>query len=220
MRKFLILNLLLLVSLIGCLKKGGKLEPSGVLAPAPTAAEKKGGEEGMPAAGKKILMIIPPTDFRDEELARPKAVFEQAGALVAVASKGVSETTGMLGGKAAVDLDIAEAEAADYDAVVFVGGAGASVYFDDLRAQALAKDAHAQGKIVAAICIAPSTLANAGILTGKKATVSPSEAGNLQAKGGVYTQEPVVVDGTVVTASGPDAAEAFGQKIIELLSQE
>jgi protease I len=165
-------------------------------------------------------MIVAPTDFRDEELAQPKAVFEQAGALVTVASKGVKEATGMFGARAAIDRDSSELSATDYDAVVFIGGAGASVYFDDRQIQALAKDVYDQGKLVAAICIAPSTLANAGILAGKKATAFSSEVGNLQAKGAVYSQEPVVVDGKIVTASGPAASEAFGQKIVELLNLE
>lgn len=218
MKKFLVLSPLFLVVFTGCTKQGGVAVPTGAPTPTPPVAKEKGGEK-MEPSGKKILMIVAPTNFRDEEFEKPKVIFEQAQALVTVASKGVSEATGMLGAKAAVDKDISEVSAAEYDAVVFIGGSGASVYFNDPQAQALAKDAFSQGKVVGAICIAPSTLANAGILAGKRATCFFSESGNLRNKGATYTGEPVTVDGKIVTASGPEAAEAFGEKIIEILSQ-
>jgi len=219
MKKFLLLSFLFVVIFTGCSKRGGGLVPTGAPTPTPPVTEEKGGEKEMPIAGKKILMIVAPTNFRDEEFQRPKAVFEQNQVLVTVAAKGVSEATGMFGARAAVDKDLSEATVADFDAVVFVGGSGASVYFNDPQAQALARDAFSQGKVVGAICIAPSILANAGVLAGKKATCFSSEAGNLQNKGATYTGEPVTVDGKIVTASGPEAAEVFGEKIVELLTQ-
>ena len=165
----------------------------------------------------KILMIVAPEGFRDEECFEPKKVFEQNEAEVAIASKGVKEAKGKLGKSIKVDLDISEVEVADYDAVVFVGGPGAAEYFDDANALDIAKDAFEQGKVVAAICIAPSILANAGILAGKSATSYPSEKENLKAKGSVYTGEPVTVDGRIVTANGPAAAKDFGKMVLDAL---
>ena len=52
----------------------------------------------------KILMVIAPRNFRDEEFLQPKAVFEKNGFSVTVASKEVKEASGMLGAKAKVDL--------------------------------------------------------------------------------------------------------------------
>ena len=72
-------------------------------------------------------------------------------------------------------------------------------------------------KIIAAICIAPVTLANAGILNGKKATVFPSGKNDLIRNGAKYTGDSVTVDGNIITANGPMAAEAFGKKIVEML---
>lgn len=165
-----------------------------------------------------IVMIVAPDGYRDEELNEPKAVLEKAGANVKIASKGVSTAKGKLGGSINVDMDISEVNAADYDAVVFIGGPGASVYFDDAAAQNIAKQAVEQGKVLAAICIAPSTLANAGVLEGKKATCFSSEAGNLQEKGAQYTGEDVTVDGSIITANGPEAATKFGETIAAELS--
>lgn len=181
--------------------------------------EQNGGEAKMELSGKKILMVVAPKDFRDEEFAEPKKVLEKNGAVVEVASRGVNEAVGMFGAKATVDKDISQVNVDDYDAIVFVGGSGASIYFNDQTVLSLAKAAFEKGKIISAICIAPSILANAGILLGKKATAFSSEQNNLQDKGAQYTGEEVTVDGKIVTADGPQAATEFGRKLVEALGR-
>jgi len=167
----------------------------------------------------KVLMVVAPQNFRDEEYQKPRQILEQAGFEIEVASKGVSEAVGMFGAKARVDKDITQVNVDDYLGVVFVGGTGAAVYFEDQNALNLAKNAFEKGKVVGAICIAPSILANAGILEGKKATVFFSEKESLTTKGVQYTGELVTVDGNIVTANGPGAVEKFGKKIVENLER-
>ena len=116
------------------------------------------------------------------------------------------------------DVLIGKVKVEDYDAVIFVGGVGAKEYFESEAAHKLAREADEKEKIVAAICIAPSILANAGILKGKKATAYPSEKTNLEAKGAVFVDENVVVDGRIITANGPGAAAEFGEAIVEGLA--
>ena len=166
---------------------------------------------------KKVLIVVAPRDFRDEELFNPKKVLESAGVKVLITSKEVSEAKGMLGGKAKVDLDLPQVKITEYDALVLVGGSGATIYFNDPVVLDLARKAVSENKIVAAICIAPSILANAGVLEGKKATVFESEKDNLIAKGAILINQPVVQDGTFITANGPAAARVFGEKIVEML---
>ena len=167
----------------------------------------------------KVLLIVAPQDFRDEELFQPQEIFKASGLITEIASTQTGVIKGMLGGKVRADKDLLAVNVSDYQAIVFVGGTGASVYFDDAIALAIAEEAVRQGKIVAAICIAPSILANAGILRGKRATAYPSERENLISKGAEFTGEPVTVDGRIVTAAGPAAAREFGWKIVELLRQ-
>ncbi len=165
----------------------------------------------------KVLMIVAPENFNDEEFLEPKKVFEKNRILVEVASKGVSVAKGSSGAETSVDKDISEVTVDDYDAVVFIGGQGSSIYFDDSAAHSIAKTAYDSGKVVAAICIAPSTLANAGLLEGKKATAFSSEKNNLESKGATYTGKAVTIDGKIVTANGPMAAKSFGEEIVKLL---
>ncbi len=177
----------------------------------------KGGGQMFDLTGKSIVMIIAPDNFRDEELLEPKEIFEDSGAAVTIASKGTGTKRGMLGATVDVDKDISEIDVKDYDAVIFIGGSGASVYFNDATAMSIAKSAYDEGKILGAICIAPSILANAGILDGKRATVWSSESGNLRDKGAEYTGDDVTQDGKIITANGPGAATDFGAKIAESL---
>ncbi len=171
----------------------------------------------MSLEGKNILMIIASNNFRDEEYNHPREIFEEEGAMVTVASSTKKEVTGMLGMKVTPDILISEVNIDDYDAVIFVGGMGSSEYWDDEKAHEIAKEAYEKDKVVGAICIAPVTLARAGLLKGKKATVFSSEIENIKKEGAIYTGNSVEVDGKIVTGNGPSAAKEFGKKIVELL---
>ena len=166
---------------------------------------------------KNVLMVIAKNNFRDEELFHTKESLEAAGLKTTIASSEAGVCEGKLGGTVNAELSLAGVKVADYSGVVFVGGSGAAQYFDDPNALILAKKFSNSKKITAAICIAPSVLANAGLLTGKNATAFRSEQQNLEAKGATFTGEPVTVDGKIVTANGPKAAKSFGKKIAELL---
>lgn len=171
----------------------------------------------MTLENKKIVFIIAPQNFRDEELLDPKSVLEQLGAKVSIASKNTKQAFGKLGAVVKTDLDYSEVKAKDYAAIIFVGGPGICDFFTDTIAFQLAQDAYAQKKVIAGICSAVSILANSGILKNKKATSYQGEQTNLQQKGALYTGAEVTVDGNIVTANGPRAAIKFGEKIAELL---
>lgn len=79
---------------------------------------------------------------------------------------------------------------------------------------------HQQDKLVAAICLAPVILANAGVLAGERATVAGTQAMAIEAGGATYTGPGVTTDGNVVTANGPKSARLFGQKINEVLASQ
>ena len=167
--------------------------------------------------GKKVVMIVAAEEFRDEELLEPMDVLENAGVEVVVASKDTDMATGMLGAIVSVNLDYTEINVDDYEALVFIGGTGANMFFNDEKAWSLANEAYSKNKLVGAICIAPSILANAGLLENKKATAYPSEETNLISNGAQYTGERVTVDDNIITGSGPEAAREFGEGILRLI---
>lgn len=167
----------------------------------------------------KVLFVIAHEGFRDEECFQPKEVLKNHE--VVIASTETSPATGSLGGRITPDITIDEAldRISDFDAVVFVGGPGANVYFDDPVAHKIAQNAK---NVLAAICIAPVTLAKAGVLEGKRATVwddgQGTQAKILEDNGASYVAEDVVVDGKLITANGPKAAKKFGEAVLAKLS--
>ena len=168
-------------------------------------------------SGRRILMVLAHDQYRDEEYGEPRKVFENEGAKVAIASSSLGEARGKLGGRAAVDILLDEVRGEDYEAVVFVGGPGSSEYFRNSKALSLVKEAFDAGKVIAAICIAPVTLANAGILKGKRATAFPSVESDLKAQGVNYTGNSVERDGRIITGRGPEAATEFGRMVVAAL---
>jgi protease I len=165
---------------------------------------------------KKVLMVIAPVDFRDEEYFETRKVLEDVGNKITVANSTGQPSKSSFGKIVKPDKTIYDVNINDFDAIVFVGGRGSSEYFNSPKALTLAKDFSKAGKVVSAICIAPSILVNAGILNGKKATSFPSERDNINAVG-TYTGKPVEVDGKIITGNGPQAAKEFGKKIAEAL---
>jgi protease I len=171
-------------------------------------------------SGKKVLMVIAKNKFRDEEYLEPRKALEDAGAVITVASSSLNTSEGMLGLKVKPDMLVGNVKEEDFDGVVFIGGGGAAEYFDNPVAHSLARSFFEHGKITSAICIAPATLANAGVLKGKKATSFPSSEAALRTHGAIFMKQDVVADGTIVTAVGPQAAKKFGQELLRVLGEK
>jgi protease I len=164
-----------------------------------------------------ILMIIAPERFRDEELFITKEELEKAGHKTVVASTIKGVCPGSRGGFATSVITISKVNTKKYDAVVFVGGGGSKILFNNVDALRIAKEMNNDKKVVSAICLAPVILANAGVLKGKNATVAGTEARTLEFKGAKFTGPGVMVDGNIVTGNAPKSSKLFGQKICELL---
>lgn len=168
---------------------------------------------------KRVVMIIAHRNFRDEELLETKKVLEDAECNVSVASTDTIPARGMFGAFVKPDMTLDRVVVDNYNAVVFVGGSGAEVYFNNPTAHLLAREAYEKKKILGAICIAPCILANAGVLKGKNVTAWNGKYRLLlEKKGAKYTGKNVEIDGKIVTANGPDSAEEFGKAIVKVLS--
>jgi len=168
---------------------------------------------------KKAVMVIAPQDFRDEELFEPKAILEKCGVEVKIASASADIALGKLGAKVKPDLLIKDIRIKDLDALIFVGGIGASRYFDDQLLHQLIKHALKENRVVAAICIAPVILARAGVLKAKRATAFSSEEKEIKGAGARYSGRPVERDANIITAAGPFAATEFGREIAKALEE-
>lgn len=119
-----------------------------------------------------------------------------------------------------VDVLVGEAQLADYDALVLPGGVANP---DQLRLDSDAVDFVkrfvAAGKPIAAICHAPWTLVEAGVLEGRTLTSWPSLRTDIENAGGTWVDRKVVVcdraPSLLVTSRNPDDLPAFNAQLVE-----
>ena len=175
--------------------------------------------------GKSILIVIASKNFRDEEYFIPYEIFQREGAKITTASSVEGNIIGVEGGEARSTLILGEVNIRNFDAVVFIGGDGATEYFDSNDAHRIVQEMTNMHKVVAAICIAPIILAKAGILVGKKGTVWSSlmdknNIKELENSGCSVSKERVVKDKKIITADGPAVSKEFAEKIVETIIEK
>ncbi|MFC2162095.1 DJ-1/PfpI family protein [Candidatus Altiarchaeota archaeon] len=169
----------------------------------------------------EVLVVLAPHDYRDEEYLIPKKILEAAGSKVTVAGPVEGVYTGMLGSKVKPDLTFSQVRPLDYDAIMLVGGAGSRKWlWDNKLLHNIVFQAWEAGRLVAAICLSPSVLARAGILSGVKATVFrlPAATDALREAGALLRDDHIVLDGNILTCDGPESAGEFAEKMLEILS--
>lgn len=168
----------------------------------------------------KVLFVIASQGFQHIEYRTPKKLLEEAGFFVETASDAPGVATGKDGSEQKVDLTLEQVDPKNYDAIYFIGGPGALEHLDNQESNRILNEVMILQKPYGAICISPRILAKANVLVGKRATGANSDGKlpEIFANNNVeYVNQPVVVDGSVVTAEGPDAAEEWGNAIVELL---
>lgn len=172
-------------------------------------------------AKKRVLMILA-EGFEEIEAVAPIDVMTRAGIEVTVA--------GLLPGavKAAYGTTILPNTSIDqisglYDGIVFPGGRkNAQALAAHPKVVSLAREHYRAGKMVAAICAAPSHVLGeaAGLLKGRRATGDPTFNDKLAASGAIITDEVVTVDGNLITGMGPGAAMPFALRLAEYLADK
>jgi protease I len=166
-----------------------------------------------------VLIIISPELFSEKELVIIMDELDKASCETVIASISTGICTGSRQTSFTATQSLSDVQTGNFDAVVFVGGRGAKVFFTNDDALRIAREMASANKPTAAICLAPVILANAGVLEHKNATVAKTEVKSIEAKGSRYAGSGVIVDGNLITGSSPKYSKRFGQKIIEQLRQ-
>ncbi|PRY62816.1 protease I [Knoellia remsis] len=118
-----------------------------------------------------------------------------------------------------VDKVVGDVSVDDFDALVLPGGvANPDALRTDEDAVAFVKAFVESGKPVAAICHAPWTLVEAGVLDGRTLASWPSLQTDIRNAGGTWKDEEVVVDGNLITSRNPDDIPAFTKSLLDALS--
>ncbi len=126
------------------------------------------------------------------------------------------KATGSHGITFETDGKLGEAFLDAYDGIVLPGGMPGTNYLkEDERVIAAVQNFFKEGKLVSAICAAPTVLGAAGILEGKRATCYPGMESGLA--GAEAVADPVAVDGNIITSRGVGTAIPFALALIEYL---
>jgi protease I len=173
--------------------------------------------------GKKVAILVA-DGFEQAELTGPKEALEEAGAETEIVSPNEESVAGWhhydAGDLFDVDVPLASADPANYDALLLPGGVANP---DQLRmkpeAVRFVKAFFDAGKPVAAICHGPWTLIEAGIVRGRTMTSWPSIKTDLINAGADWVDREVVTDSGLVTSRKPDDIPAFNEKMIELFAE-
>ncbi|WP_045740546.1 type 1 glutamine amidotransferase domain-containing protein [Actinoplanes rectilineatus] len=169
--------------------------------------------------GKRVAFLA--TDGVEEvEYIEPRKAVEKAGGtaeLVSIKDGEIQAMNHMDPGNAyRVERSVREADPADYDALVLPGGVANPDFLRmDADAVRFVRAFVSAGKPVAAICHAPWTLVEAGVVDGRTLTSWPSLRTDLVNAGATWVDEEVFVDGTLITSRKPDDVPAFCAALID-----
>jgi len=175
---------------------------------------------GRPLAGRKVFLVIPKLHFQDDEFRIVREYLSSAGATVFVVISAGSVAVGMRGTRVFPDLRITNVPLDyDFDALVFIGGPGAVEFYHDPVAHRLARRAYAGGMVVGAICLAPVTLARAGILKGRSVCCHKSARVEIEKLKVRWAGEGIQTDRRIVTAGDPKQSGAFAKALAHAIAR-
>lgn len=165
-----------------------------------------------------MVVVFLAEGFEEVEALAPVDVMRRAGLTVKLAGVTGEEVAGSHGICVRTDTAAQDVDASALEAMVLPGGLPGTHNLEASPAvQSCMDRCVEQGKLVAAICAAPSILAHKGLLQGKNATAFPSFQKDLQEGGALLSDCYVVRDGQFLTARGMGVATQFGLALVEAL---
>ena len=121
--------------------------------------------------------------------------------------------TASRGVKIVPDTAFDDVDPSTFDLIIVPGGArGVENLLKEECLREAIRSLHRAGKIVAAVCAGPLVLQQAGVLSGCKVTCHPDNAGKITKA--QWINEPVVIDGNVITSQGAGTCFKFALAII------
>ena len=169
--------------------------------------------------GMRVAILVA-EGFERDELFEPRKALDEAGAETRIVSPANGEVQGWKHFDKAdtvkVDVPLEQADAENFDALLLPGGVANPDQLRTLpKAVQFVRKFFDAGKPVAAICHAPWTLIEAGVVKGRTLTSWPSLKTDLQNAGAKWVDQEVVTDNGLVTSRKPADIPAFNRKMIE-----
>ena len=150
----------------------------------------------------KTALILTGNLVQDHEYIYPYYRVQEDGYNIEVAVRGKKQVNGIIGSKIIPTKDIPELKIEDYDLLILPGGAKSMEYMrQDEEILQFISDFNDSGKVIASICHAAQLLISAKVVDGRKISGYYSIKDDINNAGAIYTDEPAVVDGNIVSTA-------------------
>jgi protease I len=163
----------------------------------------------------KVVMMVP-NKYQHKEYKTVLSVLKSAGHKVVRVSAKKGELASS-DGEHKITVKKTFADVKTLSAIVVIGGSGAKKLYKNEEACDLIRLAHKQDAMICAICLGVGVLASAGVILGISVTCWKDIESQISEAGGIYHDEPVVVDGMTITGQGPKASLKFARTLAEAL---
>lgn len=170
------------------------------------------------SSDKRVAILIE-TGVEDSEFQVPYKALKMAGFDVVVLGSRMNSTYVGKQGKLSMkpDATTTEARPEEFDAVIIPGGMAPDTMRTNPNTVKFVQDTMAQGKIVAAVCHGPQVLIEGDLLKGKNATGYRAIRKDIINAGANYIDEPLVIDGNLITSRRPGDLAIFTTAILSRL---
>ncbi len=165
----------------------------------------------------KMLLTFVEDIYEDLELWYPLLRLQEAGYAMRLAAPEIRTYSGKHGYPAKSDLLLADARSDDYCGLLVPGGFMPDKLRRDAKVVSLTREFHQQGKLVAFICHGGWIPISAKILRGKRVTGSLGIKDDLENAGAIWVDEPVVMDGNLISSRTPRDLAAFAKAMVTFL---
>jgi 4-methyl-5(b-hydroxyethyl)-thiazole monophosphate biosynthesis len=182
------------------------------------AEQKKDGQKNVIFIGMKTALVLLADGFEELEFVAPTDILRRGGVNLTTASIRDSEMVrGAHNISVMADMRLKDNQLA-FDLVVLPGGGkGTENLGESEMVLDLVRRQNREGRLLAAICAAPTVLAKAGVLQGHKATSYPSVKDEVAAGCAEYLEDRVVRSGNIFTSRGAGTAVEFGYALLAAL---
>src|SRR6516164_8727858 len=167
---------------------------------------------------QKTLLTFVDDIYEDLELWYPLLRLQEAGYTTRIAAHEIKTYTGKHGYPAQSDLLLKDATSRDFCGLLIPGGFMPDKLRRDPKVLSLTREFFEQGKLVAFICHGGWIPVSAKILKGKRVTGSLGIKDDLENAGGIWVDEPVVVDGNLISSRTPRDCAPFGAAMVDFLN--
>lgn len=169
----------------------------------------------------RIIIVIPPKDFKDESISEITSMFKKWKVEYVFSSSIIGKCYGYHGAEVVSTTKYSDIASEDFDGMILINGPGFEEYklYDSRIILDLFRHFNEKGKLIACIGNTIKALAKANIITNKKIAFvkDPETVRFAKLFRGIVTENLLESDGNIITATNSEKAAEFSKLIVEQL---